>query len=144
LAHYLLDYAGVRRRAVEKLGPHIIAVLDGVRPADGDERVDALLAGASIGIYRHFMYREANRFTAVAICSEKRADELAIELLAPENKVRSALPSRVHASAFEKRTATIKRLLRVDFGLPPSLADIHAARLNRQWFRGPSAREWLG
>lgn len=144
LAHYLLDYELVRRRAVEKLGSEILRVLDGVRPATTEERVDALLSAACIGVYRHLMYRDGKRLDSLTACSETLADELAVELLAPEEAVRRALQHRPREKSLEKRGTIIMRLLMTNFGLPPVIAEVHASRLNRQWFRGPSAREWLG
>jgi hypothetical protein len=144
LAHYLLDYERPRRSAIEKLGSDITAVLDGLRPIKREERVDALLAGVRIGFYSHFMHRENDQCVTDVADSETRADRLALELLAPEDQVRDALPRGFFRKPYTKRTGSVRRILKMRFDLPTSVAHGYAAHLCRDWFHRPSAREWLG
>lgn len=145
VAHFVLDYLNPRRRAVEKLGSEITAVLDGHRAAIASERVDALLARAHIGFYAHFMHRNSGEIATdeVAI-AEIDADQLALELLAPEYEVRRLLPKGISKKSYSQRELSTRRLLVQRFGLPTPIARDHASRLCRLWFSGPSFREWLG
>jgi Zn-dependent peptidase ImmA (M78 family) len=139
LGHYLFDYLMPRERAVAKFGAQITGVLDGLRPADVNERVDALLGNVPIGVYRHLMDRDHD----ACATSESRADLLAIELLAPEHELRRQLPREARHSGSDL-SGTIHRLLTGIFGLPSSVARSHAVRLSHEWFRPRSVREWLG
>ncbi|HVC33996.1 MAG TPA: ImmA/IrrE family metallo-endopeptidase [Chloroflexota bacterium] len=127
LAHFLRDYWQPRRTAVEHLGPAVLEVLDGERPARGDERLHALLAHLRLGFHVHLMERGAGgEFGESAIdAAERDADALAFELLAPSAAVVDGLSS---ASPAEQRTAIAQRLVTV-FGLPAAQADRYASLL---------------
>jgi hypothetical protein len=145
VSHFLVDYQAPRQRAVEKLGLSIIAVMDGVRPATPEERVDAVLARTAIGTYAHFMHRDAEGITSPAVAnSETLADRLAVELLAPERRVRDSLPLDVDKKPFATLVGNTAKILVRRFGLPRAVARTYAARLCRSWFGGPSVRERLG
>lgn len=144
LAHFLLDYHAPRTIAAEKLGPCITDVLDGNRPAEVHERVDAALSGVSLGVFSHFMYRSATPNGSLILGSEHRADRLALELLAPEQAIRRFLVRGFYDKPFEKQVISLCRLLKTRFGLPASIAETFAVRMCRGWSGGPSAREWLG
>jgi len=145
VAHFLLDYLNPRQRAVEKLGSEITAVLDGHRPATLAERVDALLARAHIGFYVHFMHRSGGEIEVEEIATaENDADQLALELLAPEGEVHCLLPLDFSKKTYKQREINVRRLLVGRFGVPPSIAGAYASQLCRQWFNGPSFKEWLG
>lgn len=81
VSHFLMDYLIPRERALSKLGDRIRPVLDGERVPDVEERVDALLCGIPLGTYVNATPRERR------LCSEDRADMLALELLAPAKHV---------------------------------------------------------
>jgi hypothetical protein len=51
VGHFLVDYLLVRETALAKFGEKIIQVFDGLRLPSVSERVHALLAGTSLGIY---------------------------------------------------------------------------------------------
>jgi hypothetical protein len=144
LAHFLLNYQVPRNRAIDKLGPEITDVLDGLRAARTIERVDAVLSGVLLGIYSHFMHREDVKDGSTIVAAESRADRLAVELLAPEEAVRRLLPRGFYDRTFQRRVGSLRRLLKMRFGLPRSVAASLASRICREWFGGPSAREWLG
>jgi hypothetical protein len=76
--------------------------------------------------------------------AENSADQLSLELLAPEDEVRRALPNGLYRKSYSERKAGICRLLVGRFGLPTTIARPYAARLCRHLFSGPSFREWLG
>ena len=124
VAHYLVEYVVPRERAQARLGDEILPVLDGHRAASRTEQIAALLGGVTLGLRLHLMERTpdghmAERDVSVA---ERRADELAFELLAPFDAVRAAVPDGADRAAVEA-------VLREVFGLPPVPAGAYARRL---------------
>ncbi|HLI26015.1 MAG TPA: ImmA/IrrE family metallo-endopeptidase [Chloroflexota bacterium] len=127
LAHFLHDYQQPRERAVARLGPAVLEVLDGARPPTATERIDALLARVELGPHVHFMERTEDGHPAhhVISAAERAADQLAFELLAPEEAVRAAAMARGRPWTIDALAA----LLIAVFGLPPTPARQYAALL---------------
>ncbi len=125
VAHFLVDYWQPRERAVARLGPTVLKVLDGQRPPTAAERVDALLAQVPLGVHVHLMDRTPDGHPAglAEDAAERRADLLALELLAPRDAVEAALG----ALGGPRRHAEIAALLVEQFGLPPAIAAAYAA-----------------
>jgi hypothetical protein len=119
LAHFLRHYWQPRQRAIRVLGPGILDVHDGRRPARLDERTYAVLRDVPLGHHLHLMRREANILSAEIDAVERDADRLALELLAPEAEVLARYGAGTDA----------KRLLCGTFGLPAAVAEEHAALL---------------
>lgn len=117
IAHFLLDYVIPRERVVARLAPDLVEVLDGGRAPTSVERADALLAGVNLGLTLHLMERLPSGlpYHAVISAAERRADALALELLAPNEAVRA----RLHGGA---ATTEVESLLRAIFGLPEPVA----------------------
>jgi hypothetical protein len=134
-AHFLIDYLRPREAAIARLGAGIVAVLDGHRPPTRAERIDAVLAGCTIGVHIHLLGRDGDHATTNAV-AEERADQLACELLAPEAEVVRRLGTMCDESALESA-------LRDGFGLPAPKAAAYAGRLFRGWRPAPSFVEWL-
>lgn len=88
IAHFLLHYDAPRRRAIVAFGSRILAVLDRTRPASRSELFSSALRGVPIAPFRHAMVRHASRAMGHAAMMETEADELALELLAPNDLVR--------------------------------------------------------
>lgn len=134
IAHYLLDYRAPRQSTLRRLGPSILPVLDGERPAARHERIDAVLTSSRLGYYIHLFDR--GRADVMVDISERRADDLAFELLAPS----SDLVSRVHPDASAEQVAA---LLVAEFGFPQAAAETYA----RSWMSfnlpAPSTLRWL-
>ena len=99
VAHFLLHYMAPRQRAISLFGPNVIPVLGRIRRVSRSELFASALRGVPIMPYRHAMVRDAERPTGVAAVMEAEADELALELLAPHDLVRS-LPADPDALAF--------------------------------------------
>jgi len=130
IAHFLADYRRPRERAAARLGPAVLAVLDGLRPPTAVERIDAVLARVPLGIHVHLLERTADGLAARAAIAraERHADQLALELLAPRAAVASALAARALPPAGSPaRRAAVAALLVADFGLPPAIATAYAA-----------------
>ncbi|MGC4043414.1 MAG: hypothetical protein QM758_06385 [Armatimonas sp.] len=80
-AHFLLHHLLPRQDCIRRLGPNIIAVLDGERPANLGERFDAALRRADFQFHTHLYRRDAPRRES----AEVEADALACLLLAPHS-----------------------------------------------------------
>lgn len=92
-AHFLVDYWWPRLLVIEAMGPSIIGVLDGRRPAKPSERASAILARVRLGPHWHLLPRrggDADRDVHIGPV-EERADDLGRELVAPRSRVRQAL-----------------------------------------------------
>jgi len=145
VAHFLADYQEPRFRTLAKLGPRIEEVLNGERLPTIAERVDGLLANTPIGLYTHFMHRDdTGSADGSTLEVEHQADELALELIAPEKDVWRSLPKGLAERPYDKRVASLRRLLVRRFGLPSEAAHKYADGLCRSRFGGKSVREWLG
>ncbi len=119
-AHYLVDYLSPRRRAVAHFGDMIQPVLDGLRPPDQEEKVDAFLARVPLRAHVHVMERDGQ---GQPHC-ESLADDLAYEMLAPRRLVRL----QVQGQGREAVKAA-SGLLVAKFGLPPGAAMDYASML---------------
>lgn len=124
VAHYLVDYAIPRERACRRLGAGVRPVLDGRRAPSTDERIGAILAGVRLDIHLHLMERtpDGHRLGEDVSAAEQRADDLALELLAPLVAVRA----RVAAGA---QRPDVEAVLRGTFGLPAAPAAAYARQL---------------
>ncbi len=127
LAHFLRDYWGPRREAVEHLGREILDVLDEMRPPYTEERTHALLSRISLDFHVHLMERteHGDPATAAAAIAENNADRLAFELLAPSDLVMrelGVLPPR-------ERNRAAANLLVDFYGLPSKQATQYAGLL---------------
>jgi hypothetical protein len=117
VAHFLRDYDAVRRAAVRALGPAVLEVLDGRRPATPEERVHAVFRGVRVGAHVHLLRRDdAGRpRTPAEREAEAAADRLAFELLAPAELCSEG--------------DDVRSRLEGEFGLPPGPAAAYAAVL---------------
>ena len=129
-AHFLLDYLLPRQQMIAALGDGIADVLDGFRAARPTERASAVLSHLRLGPHVHiFPRREGEENSAPHMCIESRADELAIELVAPRSEV-IALYRRLSLQVTGKRQL-INELAR-HFGLPSHAFDSVVARIARR------------
>lgn len=134
IAHFLLEYYLPRENTVHRLGPSILPVLDGERPPAVHERIDAALTSTTLTYYVHLFDR--GRSDAVVDFSERRADELAFELLAPA----ADLDARTDAAATAGDVAAV---LTDAYGLPGAAATAYARSWMRQHRPAPSNFAWL-
>jgi len=143
LAHYLLDYAAPRERAVTILGASILTVLDGERAPTPDERLHAVLSGVHLGVMSHLMERPDQGLPTSAVLDvEDRADRLALELLAPAQPLHELLDQPTAPRGFQARLAFLGQQLTTSRGLPADIAAAYARFLLAQ--RGePTFRDWL-
>jgi hypothetical protein len=141
-AHFLGDYEAPRERALRRLGPAVLPILDDDRPATSAEGWAASLAGVRLGAHVHYMdhaYDPAR--TAATDAVERAADALALELLAPRNLVAAALAAR---GPLPPQAAPWERLLVEHFDLPRRWALFYARRLAASARRRKTFTEHLG
>jgi Zn-dependent peptidase ImmA (M78 family) len=145
-AHFVLDYLEPRRRAVERLGEAVLEVFDGRRVPTVDERVGGLLSGTTIGVHAHLMARGPDGDLGCGDMAgvEHRADQLAVELLAPASEVHRWLWKARRPAVFQAVVESAIKILVEDFGLPPAVADRYGRHLARKRYGGPSFKEWMG
>ncbi len=128
-AHFMVDYLWPRQRASDALTPAGVEVFDRVRRPTTDERVHALLAGLDLDGRLWLFERDAS---GASLCeavhdSERDADAIACELLAPYDEIAARLDARPAGSEYAG-SAVITELLTVQFGLPQSPARQYAVR----------------
>lgn len=141
-AHFLADYEAPRDRALHRLGPSVLPVLDGDRPATEAEGWAAALAGVRLGAHVHYMDRTYDPArTRATDAVERAADELALELLAPRHLVTAALAAN---GPLPRQAAPWERLLVQLFALPRRWAAFCARRLVASDRRRKTFTEHLG
>jgi hypothetical protein len=128
----------LRETALAKFGAKIIEVFDGLRLPSVTERVHALLAGTSLGVYTNLMERdEASALARSEVWDiEDRADRVALALVAPPEVVVAATDTS--AANFEQRQTIMTGVLQARFGLPEPIAAAYARSLLEEIGRGPS------
>ena len=146
LAHFLLHYHWPRERALRSLGTCVVPVLNGERPPTVEERMNAILRGAPLGMVTHLLDRDATgRIGAGGIIqAEDDADGLALELLAPHRAVAAAVSGQLRSWRDPSATGKTRSILRRSFGLPATVADRYAILLAGIHRPRTSFREWLG
>jgi hypothetical protein len=127
IGHVVLDYIAERARILRR-APSLLAVVDGHRALTADDRVGAALDGVPIGVQTHMLARDASGGASFHVEeAERRASLFALELLAPEARVRSLLQAELSGTSFADSLAEATRLIVDAFELP-----LEAARARAQ------------
>lgn len=139
-AHFLLDYARPRQQAIRRLGEGVLDVLDGLRGPTPDERLAAAITDVEISPHVHLLSRSEDTAAIHARVdrSEERADQLALELVAPAAEVAATLRDAGTTDQFFRCAAVAEALLAGRYGLPSLAASGYARRLARAITGGPS------
>ena len=110
VAHFLVDYVHPRQQVIQALGEHIAEVLDGLRKATPAERAAAILSHLRLGAHAHLLPRHGKDEDAqwVVAAAEDRAERLARELVAPQERVhalscKTSLPVQQSAQSMPAR-----------------------------------------
>ncbi len=147
VAHFLFDYLRPRALAIRALGPSIQEVLDGLRSPTAGERLAGVLRGAPLGVYSH-LGRRSNRGQIEdpnVLHIEDKADQLALELLAPLARVVASVRNRLSLKdGWRQDQDQAVSLLREGYGLPLGIAQVDARTVVSTARSGRSFREWLG
>jgi hypothetical protein len=146
VSHFLLDYHLPRQRARQQLGSGILDILDGLRSPTVGERVEGLLNLVSVAPHVHFLEQQGDgSFVRSEVWhAENRADQLAIELLAPLEAVSSDLVTSDQARMYSMCLASARGLLTAKYGLPTPIAQAYARAIAEELTGGPSILAELG
>lgn len=123
--HFITDYLALRND-VEASAPHLLDVLDGLRTANEEDYIAAVLNRLPLGLHTHLLARSdrGEYSSAETERSEQRATRIAWELLAPQATIEERVGEL--ANLFE-----LTSLLRTEFGLPVAAARAYATFLGR-------------
>jgi hypothetical protein len=146
VAHYLLDYLGPRRKAEQTLDTSILEVLDGLRPPSLEERLQGVLVNFPLQPYRHFMERNSagDILSSEVLQAEARADQLALELLAPLEQALPIVKAAIKARpTYSDRLEATRVVLSGEFNLPVAVTRPYATRLVKLAGGEPTFGEWL-
>lgn len=146
ISHFLLDYHIPREKALNQLGPAIIEVLDGQRPASSEERIVGILNQIVIGAHFHLLdaCSDGSFLRSDVIKAESRADELAVELLAPFEIVCAHVYENCNSCSYSEYESTSRRLLLERFGLPLSICFSYSKLIARHLSNAPGALKSMG
>lgn len=145
-SHFLLDYKLPRESAVKKLGEGILEVMDGYREPTIEERINGTLTAVSIKPYIHLLEKVGDgTFNNTEILnSENDADELALELLAPNAIViKDTNPNRNKISFYDFKNQCYL-ILRSKYLIPDSIAEAYSSKLAYVATGAPSLLSKLG
>lgn len=145
VSHFLYDYLRPRTLAIRALGPDIEEVLDGLRAPTAGERLAGVLWGVPLGVYSHLGRRSSHGHIddLDVLHVEDKADQLALELLAPLASVVASVRNRLLLQNSSSQD-TVVSLLREQYGLPQGIAQVYARTVISAARSGRSFREWLG
>lgn len=145
VAHFLFDYLRPRRQAVRALGLGIEEVLDGRRPPTAGERLAGVLRGTPLGVYSHLGRRSSGGEIddPDVLQIEDKADQLALELLAPLAGVVTSVRNRLSLRDGSSQDSVVC-LLQERYGLPLGIAQVYARTVLNAAKSSRSFREWLG
>lgn len=135
IAHFFLDCWQPRQRAIEKIGPAIVQVIDGYRLPNVNERVYSLLSSLPMGVQIDLLERDGNSHPDIWKI-EDRAVKVALALLAPPAEV--IVRTDLSAAQFDPRRANMISILRDHFGLPLPIAHAYSWSLLDAIGKGPS------
>jgi hypothetical protein len=140
VAHFLYDYLRPRAVAVRAFGKHITEVLDGLRPATAGERLAGVLRGVPLGFYSHVRDRRGDEEVEEEHFDvEDKADQLALELLAPLADVLTFMRKEALDSPEDVHQALTQR-----YGLPTAIARLYGRWVLSAVRSRRSFRQWLG
>lgn len=146
VAHFLLDYEQPRQKAVRLLGPQVLKVFDGLEQPTLDERLYSLIGGMQLGPQHHFMERgkQGDILSRRILEIESRADQLALEILAPEERTLPLVQAAIKGKPnYEQRLQAAHTALVSQFRLAPNVARPYATQLLKLAGGQQSFGEWL-
>jgi Zn-dependent peptidase ImmA (M78 family) len=132
VAHFLVDYLHPRQQVIQALGEHIAEVLDGIRKATPAERAVAILSHLRLGAHAHLLPRPGKDEDSqwVVTAAEDRADQLARELVAPQERMHALLQDL--ATRTTVNSEHVCSALAAYFGLPPYAFDTIFRTINQR------------
>ncbi|GAK61107.1 hypothetical protein U27_01005 [Candidatus Vecturithrix granuli] len=146
VSHFIVEYVQPRLKACELLGEEIIEVLDGLRPPSVEERIESIMSAINIKPHVHLLEHGGTGASARSSIwqAEDRADELALELVAPAEIVLSDLKATFDSMSYFECCHVAADILTQKFGLPGNVAKTYARQLAQALTGGPSVLSSLG
>lgn len=138
--HFLRDHYYPRRDLLERFGPGIAPVLDGLRLPTPEEQVDALLARTRFQLYTHLLGRE-DEWGGPVDAVEDDADVFACEMLAPRRAMLARFPRLPQG---EESVLQVRAVLTGEYGLPPGPAGRYARRFVARFGEGVTLLHRMG
>lgn len=130
-SHFIIEYHNPRLKAIAKFGVNIVPVLDGLRDATVEERIDGILSNISVRKFTHLLEKSGtgefdsyNNWSA-----ENDADALAVELLAPIERVCSEVLSELRSLTYKSCKSETVEILTDKYHLPISIASLYASKI---------------
>jgi Zn-dependent peptidase ImmA (M78 family) len=145
-SHFILEYQQPRDKAIKKLGNQIKEVLDGYREPTPQERIDGLITAVNLQPFMHLLEKAGDgSFNSIKIFnSENDADDLALELLAPNSYIIKGIVTSKEKLPFEDFKERCFRILMKKYKLPESIAKQYSVRLAYVATGAPSILSKLG
>lgn len=146
IAHYILDYEQPRQLAVKRFGSSILEVLDGLRLPTAEERLQGLVTNRDLTSFTHLL-DEASMTGMGRLqvwSAETRADQLALELLAPSSHVRQQLYRLNIPVQFAEYKFVLNGMLCDYYGLPTTISESYATYLAKRFTGGTTLAEHWG
>jgi len=147
VSHYIIDYKLPRERVVNVYGKGIEEVLDGYREPTVEERVESILNSISIKPYTHILEKEGNgTFEKYNNwMSERDADALAVELLAPYKLIQKGFPKHSKSNlSFQECKTLLMDILKDKYALPYTISAEYSSCIAANIIGNKSLIEKLG
>lgn len=146
LAHCLKDYLEPREKVLSCFGEVIKDILDGDRLPTPEERLKGIFTGVNIGTFTDLLDRapSSDVHRVDILNSEDFADQLALELLAPHQRVINQINELGIRWKDDAVFASCSRVLTDDFGLPYDIANKYSNMLVMTRRQPRSFRDWIG
>lgn len=146
IGHFILDYEQPRQLAVKKFGSSILEVLDGLRLPTVEERLQGLVANQNLTSFTHLLDEESiSGMARLQVWGvETRADQLALELLAPARHVRQQLYRLNIPVQSADYKFVLTGMLCDYYGLPTTISKSYATHLAKRFTGGTTLAERWG
>lgn len=144
-AHYLSDYKLPRQSIIEKCGVSIIEALNNKRHFTTEEKLLALVQGYSLKAFTYLLDASAtSAFERLHVWkAENKADELAMEILAPYTHILQDINRDSIVKSFSSLQQYLPKLLQVKYGFTINLARLYGKSLAARISGGLSlAEKW--
>jgi Zn-dependent peptidase ImmA (M78 family) len=146
VSHFLLDYKIPRDKIIQKLGNSVEDALDGVREPTSAEMIEGIIKHVSVKPFMHLLEKEGDgSFQNLKIYnSENNADALALELLAPANRVTGETLRGRKKLPYQDFYQKAAEIIGYRYKLPAEIANGYARLLAYKITGGPSLIDKLG
>lgn len=146
IAHFILDYETPRKQAISQFGSVILEVLDGLRLPTVEERLQGLVFNRTLVAFSHLL--DSDSISGMGRLNiwqaEDRADQLALELLAPSRHIQAQISKLLLPRRFVAYKSALPDLLTTYYGLPEIIALDYADFLAKKLTGGPTLAEIWG